>query len=147
MKRVTALMLLVFLFSALSAQNQDDRQRRFEDMKTKRAAYFTERIGLTTQEAERFWPVYNSLQNEKGKLNERTRSLFQNSKVNNKGEKIFDFEKITDEMINIRVKEATLEKTYHDKFKRVLSPEKLFKYYQAERDWGGELLKLMTQRR
>ncbi len=145
-KRVSVLMVLFLLVTALSAQGQDERQRRFEEMKAKRAGFFTERIGLTPSEAERFWPIYNSLQSEKGKLSERTRKLFMNTKVNNKGEKVPDFKRITDEMINIKVKEANLEKLYHEKFKKILSPEKLFRYYQAEVDWGKELLRLFQRR-
>lgn len=141
MRRLSTLLLFACLTISLTAQNQDERQRRFEEMKSKRAAFFTERIGLTPEEAEQFWPVYNSLQEEKGKLNNRMRQFFKNSKRNEKGEKIFDYDKITDEMIRIKVQEANLEKAYHVKFKKILGPEKLFRYYHTEREWGGELLK------
>lgn len=141
MKRLSTLLLFTCLTISLTAQNQDERQRRFEEMKSKRAAFFTERIGLTPEEAEQFWPVYNRLQEEKGKLNNRMRQFFKNSKRNEKGEKIFDYDKITDEMIRIKVQEANLEKAYHVKFKKILGPEKLFRYYHTEREWGGELLK------
>lgn len=146
LKRFSVLMVLTILASAVYAQGQDERMRRFEEMKAKRAAFFTERIGLTSKEAERFWPVYNSLQSEKEKLNERTSKLFQNTKVNNHGVKVPDFAKISDEMIDIRVKEATLEKEYHEKFKKILSPEKMLRYYQTEVDWGKELLKQIQRR-
>lgn len=153
---VFVLMVLALPSTSIQAQGsgqgfgqgfgQGDRQWRVEDMKTKRAAFFTERIGLTTSEAERFWPVYNGLQAEKEKLNERRRKLFQMTKLNNKGEKVPDFEKISDEMINIKVKEATLEKLYHEKFKKILSPEKMMNYYRTEDDWGRELLKQFQRR-
>jgi hypothetical protein len=151
---VFVLMVLSLLSPSIQAQGpgsgpgfgQGDRQWRFEDMKTKRVAFFSERIGLTTSEAERFWPVYNSLQTEKEKLNERRRKLFQMTTLNNKGEKVPDYGKISDEMINIKLKEATLEKTYHDKFKKILSPEKMMKYYRTEDDWGRELLKQFQRR-
>ncbi|HBL71640.1 MAG TPA: hypothetical protein DD409_01380 [Bacteroidales bacterium] len=145
MKRLTTLMLFVCLMSGLMAQNQDERQKRFEDMKAKRAAFFTERIGLTPEEAEKFWPVYNSLQDQKGKLNDKMRTLFQKTKRNEKGERVFDYEKITDEMIRIKVQEANLEKAYHEKFKKILGAEKLFRYYHTEREWGGELLKFIQR--
>jgi len=156
MKRGSVLMILAFLAITIQAQgpndgqwrfnDQGDRQWKIEDMTAKRAAFFTERIGLTTREAERFWPVYNSLQSEKTKLDIMRRKLFQSTKVNNNGVKVPDFEKISDEMINIRVKEANLEKLYHEKFKKILSPEKMMKYYQVEIDWGKELLKQFQRR-
>jgi len=146
MKRISTLLLLIFLASSLGAQNKDDRQKRWEEMVAKRAAFFTERINLTPQEAEKFWPVYNQLEEKKHKLNDRMRLLHQNVKKNDKGEKILDYEKATDDMIYIKVQEAALEKSYHEKFKKILSPEKLFRFYLAERDWGEELLKQIQKR-
>jgi len=103
MKRISTLLLLIFLASSLGAQNKDDRQKRWEEMVAKRAAFFTERINLTPQEAEKFWPVYNQLEEKKHKLNDRMRLLHQIVKKNDKGEKILDYEKATDDMIYIKV--------------------------------------------
>jgi Spy/CpxP family protein refolding chaperone len=146
---IISVLLLLFFASSLSAQNtkeQDERQKRREEMKAKEAAFFTERIGLTAEEAQVFWPVYNELQTEKGALNKKMRDLHHNAKRNDKGERILDYEQLTEEMINIRVQEANLVKNYHAKFKKILSPEKLYRYYRAERDWGGELLKQIQKR-
>jgi len=39
-----------------------------------------------------------------------------------------------------------LDKIYHERFKKILSPEKLFRYYVAERDWANKLLKDLEKR-
>jgi hypothetical protein len=147
MKRLTTLFLLFFIVTGIFAENQDDRQKRWEEVKLKRAAFFTERIGLTPQEAEKFWPLYNQLDESKRKLNDqRMHILYQNFQKKDKDKKAVDYSTLTDQMISIKVKEANLDKVYHEKFKKILSPEKVFKYYMAERDWGGELLKLIQKR-
>lgn len=149
MKRLTYLMIMVFCAGTLFAQSNksnDERQKRWEDMKVKRAAFFTDHIGFTEEEAQNFWPVYNQLQEAKGKLNIKMRNYHHDAKRDDKGEKVFNYEDITNEMINIKVQEANLDKAYHQKFKHILPPEKLFKFYQAERDWGGELLKEIGKR-
>jgi hypothetical protein len=149
MKRYFYLIIMIFCLGTVVAQSDrsnDERQKRWEEMKAKRAAFFTERIGFTEQEAQQFWPVYNKLQDEKGRLSKKLRDFHHNIKCNDKGEKIINYEEITDEMVNIKVQEANLDKVYHQKFKKILSPEKLFKYYQAERDWGGQLLKQIEKR-
>jgi hypothetical protein len=46
----------------------------------------------------------------------------------------------------MKVQEATLDKSYHLRFKRILSPEKLFRYYNTEREWAGQLLKDIEKR-
>jgi hypothetical protein len=85
MKRLTTLMLFVCLMSGLMAQNQDERQKRFEDMKAKRAAFFTERIGLTPEEAEKFWPVYIQSSRSKRQIERQdAHSFFQKTKRNEK---------------------------------------------------------------
>jgi len=149
MKRFTFLMIMVFCAGTLFAQSDKsnaERQKRWEEMKAKRAAYFTEHIGFTEEEAQNFWPVYNQLQEEKDRLHKKLRQYHHNAKKDDKGEKVFNYEIITDEMIKIKVQEANLDKTYYQKFKQILPPEKLFRFYQTERNWGGELLKQIEKR-
>jgi len=140
---------MVFCAGTLFAQSDkpnDERQKRMEEMKAKRAEYFTSRIDFTAEEAQNFWPVYNQLQEAKGKLYMKMRGFQHDAKRNEKGERVPNYVQITDEMINIKVQEANLDKSYHQKFKKILSPEKLYKFYKAERDWGGELLKQIEKR-
>jgi len=149
MKRYTLLLVLCLTLTGLYAQppcNNDARRQRWEEMKAKRAAFYTERIGLTAEEAQLFWPVYNELQAKKEKLHQSMTAQFRNAKRDANGRKIINYSKATDDMINLRVQETTLEKIYHAKFKRILSPEKLFRYYGAEREWANKLLKDIEKR-
>jgi hypothetical protein len=147
MKRYTLLLLLSVFVTGLFAQNGNDtKKQRWEDMKAKRAAYYTEKIGLTAEEAQAFWPVYNELQAKKGKLHYQMSAPFRDGKENEKGERVIDYKKACDNMISLRVQEANLERCYHERFKQILSPEKLFRYYDAERDWANKLLKDIEKR-
>jgi hypothetical protein len=143
MKRIVYLLIVVFCSSSITAQhsNSAERQKRWEEMKVKRAAFFTERIGMTSEEAQQFWPIYNELQDKKGALNEKIHKIHHNAQKDEKGERILDYEKLNDETISIKVQEANLDKIYYQKFKTVLSAEKIYRFYRAERDWAGELLK------
>jgi len=147
MKRL-ALVCMAFIISVgLYAQGQEDaKKQRWEEMKAKRAAYYTEKICLTSEEAQLFWPVFNELQEKKWKLHMQMNAQFRNSKKDAQGKPIFDFAKVNDELIRIKVAEANLDKVYHEKFKKVLNPEKLFRYYGAERDWANKLLKDIEKR-
>ena len=148
MKRYTLFLILSLITAGLHAQDNKDnaRQQRWEEMKAKRAAFYTERICLTADEAQVFWPLYNELQEKKGKLHRCMSEQFRNAKKDANGQKIIDFAKASDDMINLRVQETTLEKSYHERFKKILSPEKLFKYYGAEREWANKLLKDIEKR-
>jgi hypothetical protein len=129
-----------------AANNDAGRQQRWEEMKAKRAAYYTEKIGLTPEEAQLFWPVFNELQEKKWKLHMQMSAQFRNGKKDDQGRPIFDFAKVNDELIRIKVQEASLDRVYHEKFKKILCPEKLFRYYGAERDWANKLLKDIEKR-
>jgi len=149
MKKYLIILVAILFTGSIAAQqnrNNDERQKRWEEMKAKRAAFFTERVGLTAEEAQSFWPVYNQLQEAKGKLYFKMKDLHRNTKTNEKGERVINFEEITHEMLNIKIQEANLDKAYYHKFKQFLSPEKIYKYYIAERDWAGELLKSIEKR-
>lgn len=151
MKRLAFLVFTCVLTFGLYAQdksnNQDElRKQRWEDMKAKRAAYYTEQIELTSQEAQLFWPVFNELQDKKWKLDLQMSAQFRNGKKDDLGRPILDFAKVNDELIRIKVQKANLDKIYHERFKKILSPEKLFHYYGAERDWANKLLKDLEKR-
>lgn len=151
MKRLTLLMFACIMTLGLSAQenstNQDDaRKQRWEDMKAKRAAYYTEKIGLTSDEAQLFWPVFNELQEKKWKLHQQMSAQFRSDKKDDQGKPIINYDKVNNELIRIKVSEANLDKVYHEKFKKILNPEKLFRYYVAERDWANKLLKDLEKR-
>lgn len=146
MKRIAFLLFACILTLGVHAQDNDARMQRWEDMKAKRAAYYTEKICLTPQEAQQFWPVFNELQEKKWKLHMQMSAQFRNGKKDTDGRPIFDFAKINDELIRIKVQEANLDKVYHERFKKILNPEKLFRYYGAERDWANKLLKDIEKR-
>lgn len=150
MKKITTFLILTLIMTGLTAQaeqSKDDlRKQRWEEMKTKRAAFYSEHIGLTTEEAQAFWPVYNELQEKKSKLHRTMSAQYRNAKKDANGKKIIDYAKACDDMINLRVQETTLEKVYHQKLKKILTPEKLFKYYRAEREWANKLLQDLEKR-
>jgi hypothetical protein len=143
------LFLMFGLFAInLFAQNtnQDSYKQRWGEMVAKQTAFYTEHIGLTVEEAQKFWPVYYELQRKKNAIHKKNFTQFQNVKKDINGYQIFNYTKITDDLINMKVQEVALDKVYHEKFKRILSPEKLFKYYNTEREWAGQLLRDIERR-
>lgn len=133
---------------SLFAQNTNDNsyKQRWGEMIAKQAAFYTEHIGLTGEEARKFWPVYYELQRKKDAIHRKNITQFQNAKKDKNGFRIFNYTKVTDDMINMKVQEVTLDKIYHEKFKKILCPEKLFRYYNTERDWAGQLLRDIEKR-
>ena len=108
-------------------------------------AFFTERAGLTEDEANAFFPLYNELQQKKRDLNRETRRIMrQEGGVAPSEEQSL---KAIDAIAETNIKIAELEKEYLQKFKKVLSASKILKIQNAEEKFNSQILKDIQQSR
>ncbi len=143
MKRLYSIIILSLFFSLLSSSiyaQKDDINVR-EQIQKEKIAFFTEKIGLTIEEAQQFWPVYNEYWNKKNELiDERKESmnyyLKHSDSMSNK-----ELENIADQYVDYRYKKGQLLKEYHEKFKEILPIEKVMRIYMADYDFKSYLLK------
>jgi hypothetical protein len=109
--------------------------------KSEKIAYFNEKLNLTQEVADKFWPVYEDLHNRRMKINEDEKSLL--SYVISNSENLT--EKETDESIEkymkIQDKRLELDKQYHDKFTSILGKKKTLQLYALEREFRLHLLR------
>lgn len=120
------LILLLTAYNHVQAQPPGERMRGpRENIEVLKVAYFTKHLALTTEEAEKFWPLYNSLSAEVRK-----------AKQDNK-EDIIAFEEAA---LNIR-------KRYRVELKKVLvSDERVNKALVAEREFMNVVRKELQDR-
>ena len=113
---------------------------RKDQLRSKKVAFFTAAIGITSKEAERFWPVYNEYDEKLENLRtEQRRVLTQLSNFENmKNEK--DVKILLDAYVNSCVQESVLFQEYYKKFCTILSPSKVVRLYLAEDDFKRQLL-------
>ena len=137
-------LLILFCFVRLSAQNKMD-PKMIEVIKSKKVAFITENVGLTPQEGEKFWPVYNQLEKERYALMDRRREL--EDKDDDKSVKNEDYyRKLAGEIVAIPMKESKLIEEYNAKFLSMLSAEKVVKLYRAERKFRSYLMHEMRKK-
>ena len=114
---------------AVVAVAQDDGQKqdggRIEAMKI---AYLTQKLKLSTEEAQKFWPIYNQYMTEIRK----TRMDARQDKTNVLGTE--------EKMLDIR-------KKYNGEFNKALSTEKVNQFFKAEKEFGTVLQKELMERR
>lgn len=147
MKNITTILSLLILTSThwLSAQDLDQRKKDF--IKTQKIAFFTQKLDLTPDEAQQFWPVYNDYQNRLNKIHDERRSMSSYYKSNTENISDSELSEMTDKYINLQVRESQLKKEFHEKFKKILSPSKMMKLYQAEEQFTQWLLRQLRQSR
>jgi hypothetical protein len=143
MKKLLQIFLTLLLTIPALAQEVDPEETQI-DPKAKdkinaaRAAYITERLGLTPEEAEKFWPVYREYVQKRQDL----RKQFREAKKAGKDEK-----ELIDLDLKIKQQELDLEKDYSGRLQKVISAQKLMHLRQAEGDFRRLLIRQIQNQR
>ena len=73
--KITVLTLILTFSSFLGMTQRHFDPQTLEAIKTKKIAFLTEQVGLTSKEAEKFWPVYNELDKQRFLIMDKKREL------------------------------------------------------------------------
>lgn len=132
--------LTLFSYFPLSAQEQEHRGNfDIEAFKKKKAEFIIENVDLTDAEAKAFIPLTNELMDKRFELNRTIRK--ESRELRKKSNKTnADYERLLDASSTVKIKEAQLEQEYLQKFKKVLSAEKIYKYKQAEAQYMKDMV-------
>ena len=129
MKQILLLLTLFLGTTVVTVAQDDDGNKegggRIEALKI---AYLTKKLNLSTEEAQKFWPVYNNYIKEV----RQTRVEARQNKTNE-----IDTE---EKLLNIR-------KKYNGEFTKALSAEKVNSFFRAEKEFGAFLQKELMERR
>ncbi|HVA99633.1 MAG TPA: hypothetical protein VNG53_12125 [Bacteroidia bacterium] len=147
---VTGIIMTLFAasFTPLKAQNDTAPQSKKQKVETMKIAFISQKLDLTTQEAQAFWPVYNNYESDLKILRKNHRQDMRQVKetgVDNMSDK--DVEALVDNEIIYHQKELDVEKEYLAKFKAVLPIKKVAKLYAAEEQFKVYLINQLKNRR
>jgi hypothetical protein len=145
MKKVM-LTLMMVMGIMITAQAQkpnkgEKREQKREEIKAMKIGFITEKLKLTSDEATKFWPVYNEFHAKMEKLHEERKVNHKKLKKGVDSLTNADAEKIIDQELVFEERELALKKEYHTKFKSVLPVKKVALLYQAEHEFRREILK------
>ena len=113
-----------------NGRNGRDSVNREETM-VKRNTFLTEKMGLTAKETAIFIPLENELFRKKMEVG-RNCFRFERELHNKKVKTDEDFNKLLKCKEDVKEQRDKLEKEYYEKFKKVLSAEKILKYQNAD---------------
>ncbi len=114
-------------------QNQEGQNplTKREAIQAQKNAFITAELKLTPEEAAAFIPLSEELEKKKFEANQQCRKLSRELKhKSNLSDS--DYDKVIQVCLDVKVEEAQLEKEYYEKFRKILTPEKLYKYRSAE---------------
>lgn len=150
MKKIIIFGLILLSAWATAAQDQTDPQIAQdpgvqEKIKNLRIAYISEKLGLTPDQAEKFWPVYREFSDKRKDI----RQEFVEARKSIKHDNIDPAkqEELVKLGLALKQRELDLEKTYSDRLLKVISAQQILNLRKAEGDFQRIILEQIQQRR
>lgn len=148
MKNTYLLFFSLFLAAQVSAQPGPPHRdyKKIEAYKTK---FLTQELDLSTEEAQRFWPIYNE-------YNEKLQALFRapaeglsHRQIRDDWDELSDeqLERITLHELENQRKIADLKISYYQKFKVALGTKKAATFFRVEMEFRRHLVEMLGKRR
>jgi Spy/CpxP family protein refolding chaperone len=140
MKTNKLLLILIFLLSIHSfAQSQMEDKK--EQIRALKVGYITNELALTTDEATKFWPIYNAYDDKQFEIRHQKMKAFKqrmDADLDKMSEKeasalLAQMENTEDDLYQIR-------KKFISKLKGILPSVKIIKLKKAEDDFNRKLL-------
>ena len=127
------------------AQTAEEIRLTRETINNERQALVTRAMDLTPAEMQRFWPLYRQYRLAASKVGDRILTLITTYADNyqNLTDKAAD--KLLTEFVRLEEDRARLKAQYLPKFKKVLPPKKVARFYQIENKLDTALLAEMGQ--
>lgn len=145
MKYRWILLLSALLLSGGYALGQDDMDQ-LEDpegkIKSMRVAYLTNRLQLTPEESQRFWPVYNQYENEQRSIRSRYRPKAKIELMSDA-----ELERHITDNFTMEEQLLKLKRDYYQRMKGLIGIRKIAMLPRAERDFNVELIKQLQAMR
>ena len=145
MKRLFALVIMLTLTHALWSQGRGDLER----VKAFKTGYLTQELDLSSAEAEKFWPVYNSYEKEIFELRIKKRRA-ERDKMNSMGGPEGMTEEQAQEFLQSLFENESqvleTKKEMYGELGKILSSKKLLKLFKAEADFNKRLLSEFRRR-
>ncbi|WP_025607454.1 hypothetical protein [Pontibacter actiniarum] len=134
---------LTTLGSTAALAQEGSKQERRENVEAAKTAFLTDKMELTAEQAQKFWPLYNEYESKRRTLVKGYRSGYRENV-----EELSEQEAKTrlDNMFVIKERELNLEKEYANKYLRIISSKQLIKLYRGEREFTKMLLKRLDDR-
>ncbi len=119
---------------------QDGGNNKIESAKI---GLITNRLNLSAEQSQQFWPVYNDFDGKKKDIRKQMRKLvIETNTLTTSDEKILANIK---DMLNLQQKEVDLEREYMNKFLKVINVRQLAELYKAEQVFTQMLLNRLNK--
>jgi len=136
-------LLIIFLFITTLSFGQ--RNQDWEKINTLKVAFITEKLSLSSKEAQDFWPVYNEYQEKRNELRRKNHTQIR--------DKIKDADALTEKEaenllalhIQIEEDEEVLDTSFLKSVSKVITAKKTLLLLRSEEEFKRQLMKQYRQ--
>jgi hypothetical protein len=153
MKTLKTFWMIVFAMAtcvvAVAQDDDPDPQQIDPNVRAKmeaaRIALITNRLGLTPEQAEKFWPVYREFAQKRQEIRREFRQAQKNVDPNDQDPK--KQESLVTLGLQLKQKELNLEKDYSGRIMNVITAQQLLNLRRAEQDFRQYIINELGRRR
>jgi len=143
MKRGIGIVLFLFILNLSWAQGMGPKGPDGR-MRSAKVGFITNRVELTPEQAEKFWPLYNQYMDKKEDLHmDQRKSMME---VQQDGMTDEEAVKMIAAEMKLREEDTNLDKQFIQEIQKVISPVQAFRLMQADRDFNMEVLRNFQHR-
>jgi hypothetical protein len=140
MKKIILLLLLIGTFNA-TAQDFKNRER----IKALKVAFITERLELTSTEAQQFWPIYNTFEDNTNKLRRENYENRRKTDIDNLSEQ--EAKIMLNDMVSVENQKSKLREKFVADLLKVIPAKKIILLKITEDEFNKRMLQEMKKRR
>jgi len=150
MKKLLLISFYLLTVSIAFAQDQEpdptvQDPKVQERIKNLRIAYISDKLGLTPDQAEKFWPVYREFSDQRREL--RMEFAKSRREFNAQNPTPAEQEEQVRLGLELKQKELDLEKDYSGRLMKIISAQQMLNLRKAEGDFQRMILQQVQQRR
>jgi len=150
MKRILIVILIIATFAPFMCveakkNSKADKKEWFAKMRQHKHDFIEDELDLTDEQEDKFFPMYDAMEDELHKLNRETRKL--EKQVADKNATDVEYDAASKAIIELKKKEADIELKYFDKFKTVLSSKQIFELKRAEKKFTRKIMNAHNKKR
>ena len=138
--KITYIFLFLLAVQFGFSQEKDARKERIKSLKI---AFISQKLALTSEEAEKFWPIYNKYDDKIMALKEAQLKLRIQKRIGTDEEALKKIEESEEKEAEVMV----LKKKMRAELIPVISAEKVLKLERLEQEFHRKLLEKLKERR
>jgi len=141
MKNIAIFGILILMSMPTYGQDKAAMQK----IESARIALITERLELTPDQAEKFWPLYREYNLQRRQIRAEFRNTRQSVDIQNLSEE--QSKELMQKAMELKQQELNLEKKYAERMTQVISTQQMLRLRNAEKEFQQRLLQRIQQQR